>query len=72
MTTFKQKHGRPKPPKICVVLERLQYEIAHPHVLTIFKVRGSSLWDVCSQDHEYRTFNTHAQAITWAQKHAHQ
>lgn len=74
MSAFQQKHGRPKPPRIFGVLERHYYEMYHPHVLTVFKDRNSPLWAVCSQDHarrESRTFYTHAQAIAWAQKHAH-
>ncbi|ACV09789.1 DUF2188 domain-containing protein [Jonesia denitrificans] len=71
MTTFQQKHGRPKPPKIWGGLGRLQYEIARPHVLTIFKARKSSLWAVSSKGYEIHAFDTRAEAITWAQKHAH-
>lgn len=76
MNTFYQRHGRPKPPKVWGGLERHHYDIDHPHVLSIFKDRHSPLWAVCSQDHarrESRTwFPTHAEAIAWAQKHAHE
>lgn len=72
MNTFQQKHGRAKPPRICGVLERHLYERYHPHVLTIFKDRDSPLWVVCIEGHESRTFDTHTEAITWAQKHARQ
>lgn len=69
MSTFQQKHGRPKPPRICGGLERDLYEIGRPQVLTIFKDHGSPLWVVCIQG-ENLVFPTHAEAITWAQKHA--
>lgn len=72
MTTFYQRHGRQRPPQIWGGLGRLQYEITHPYVLTIFKDRKSSLWAVCFKGDEICVFPTYAEAIAWAQKHAHQ
>lgn len=73
MNTFYQRHGRRRPPQIwdgdC---GHDRYEINHPHVLTVLKDRDFSLWAVWSQGHEIRTFDTHAEAIAWAQKHARQ
>lgn len=70
MTTF--PYGRPKPPRIWGGgWRRDLYEVAYPSVLTIFSDRYYPLWVVWSQGHESHTFPTHAEAINWAQKHAH-
>lgn len=73
MTTFQQKHGRPRPPaKIwCGGDVRESYERDNPQVVSVYYSRWTERWEV-AMNNESRTFDTHAEAITWAQKHARQ
>lgn len=73
MTTFQQKHGRPKPPKIWGGGDtRENYERDNPQVVCVYYSRLMKRWGVARNNKTELEFPTHAEAITWAQKHARQ
>ena len=72
MTTFQQKHGRPKPPAIWVDGGRTQYELDNPKVATVYRSRREGVWRIDQNVEEIASFPTHAEAIAYAHKMAHQ
>ena len=66
MTTFYQRHGRPKPPKIYGTRERIEYETDHPRILSVWKWRTKGDWTVCADATRLDAFPTHAEAIAYA------
>lgn len=69
--SFEEIHGRPKPPEIYGGRGRRQYEADNPKVVTVYYSRSMKRWHVLEGVGAVQ-FPTHAEAIAYAQKHAHQ
>lgn len=71
--TFEEIHGRAFPPKIWGGgLAREAYERDNPHVVCVYYSRWMERWEVAMNKKFELQFPTHAEAIAYAQKHAHQ
>ncbi len=68
MTTFEERHGRPKPPSIRAGMTRIKYEEEH-QIGSVFKHVAAGQWVYAPPgDHTKAAFNTHAEAIDYAQQ----
>lgn len=68
MTTFEERHGRPKPPGIRAGMTRIKYEEEH-QIGSVFKHVAAGQWVYAPPgDHTKAAFNTHAEAIDYAQQ----
>lgn len=69
MSTFQQKHGRPKPPKIN---SEAHIDYCYEHeTYAVLKDPKDGRWYAFAPGGYVNQSNTHAEAITWAQKQAH-
>lgn len=68
MTTFEERHGRPKPPGIRAGKTRIKYEEEH-QIGSVFKHVSAGQWVYAPPgDHPKAAFDTHARAIAYAQR----
>lgn len=70
--SFEEIHSRPKPPEIYGGQGRAEYELDNPKVVTVYLSRGGGVWRIIQNLGEIENFPTHAEAIAYAQKHAHE